>query len=82
MNQIKPQLMHLKKFSYGKQIIAIEKLIFDGDTDPNLSASSQSSALPSTNASTVEGPVTSPHVQIMKPTFTIDPPTAGPSTSV
>ena len=81
VNQIKPQLMHLKKFSYGKQIIAIEKLIFDGDTDLNLSASSQSSTLPSTNASTVEGPVTPPRVQIMKPTFTIDPPSTEPFTS-
>jgi mRNA-binding protein PUF3 len=67
VNQIKPQLSQLKKFSYGKQILAIEKLIFEGDADPNLSASSQSSTLPSTNASTVEGPVTPPHIQIHQP---------------
>lgn len=66
VNQIKPQLGHLKKFSYGKQIIAIEKLIFDGDNDANLSTSSQSSSLPSTNASTVEGPTTPPHLHAAK----------------
>lgn len=29
VEQIKPLLSQLKKFSYGKQIVAIEKLIFD-----------------------------------------------------
>ncbi|ODH45354.1 hypothetical protein ACO22_00078 [Paracoccidioides brasiliensis] len=29
VSQIEPQLIHLKKFSYGKQIVAIEKLIYD-----------------------------------------------------
>ncbi|OJJ43807.1 hypothetical protein ASPZODRAFT_145747 [Penicilliopsis zonata CBS 506.65] len=29
IDQIKPMLSQLKKFSYGKQIVAIEKLIFD-----------------------------------------------------
>jgi mRNA-binding protein PUF3 len=29
IDQIKPLLSQLKKFSYGKQIVAIEKLIFD-----------------------------------------------------
>ena len=29
IEQIKPLLSQLKKFSYGKQIVAIEKLIFD-----------------------------------------------------
>lgn len=29
IEQIKPMLSQLKKFSYGKQIVAIEKLIFD-----------------------------------------------------
>ena len=58
VNQIKLQLVHLKRFSYGKQIIAIEKLIFDDRPPNSLSTSSQSSTLPSTNASTVEGPIT------------------------
>lgn len=57
--QIKSQLVQLKRFSYGKQIIAIEKLIFDDQPSNSLSTSSQSSTLPSTNASTVEGPTTS-----------------------
>ena len=98
MEQIKPQLSQLKKFSYGKQIVAIEKLIFNSgsvpdstattpgsrssssshhstqsltDLDPSTGAatdvvltpaltdtqSSRGSSLPSTNNSTVEGPV-------------------------
>jgi mRNA-binding protein PUF3 len=59
VNQIKSQLVQLKRFSYGKQIIAIEKLIFDDPPSHSLSTSSQSSTLPSTNASTVEGPIVS-----------------------
>ena len=61
VNQIKSQLVQLKRFSYGKQIIAIEKLIFDDQPSNSLSTSSQSSTLPSTNASTVDGPVTYHH---------------------
>ena len=56
VEQIRPHLLHLKKFNYGKQVAAIEKLIYSNDTDSNPSASSLSSSLPSTNASTVEGP--------------------------
>jgi mRNA-binding protein PUF3 len=59
VTQIKSQLVQLKRFSYGKQIIAIEKLIFDDQPSNSLSTSSQSSTLPSTNASTVEGSITS-----------------------
>lgn len=97
VEQIKPQLSQLKKFSYGKQIVAIEKLIFISsgantatttpgsrssssshhssqsftDLDPSTGAatgvvstpaltdaqSSRGSSLPSTNTSTVDGPV-------------------------
>lgn len=32
IDQIRPLLSQLKKFSYGKQIVAIEKLIFDSAT--------------------------------------------------
>jgi mRNA-binding protein PUF3 len=32
IDQIRPLLSQLKKFSYGKQIVAIEKLIFDAAT--------------------------------------------------
>lgn len=56
VEQIRAYLLHLKKFNYGKQVAAIEKLIYSNDTESNPSASSQSSSLPSTNASTVEGP--------------------------
>ena len=56
VEQIRAHLLHLKKFNYGKQVAAIEKLIYSTDIDSNPSASSQSSSLPSTNASTVEGP--------------------------
>jgi mRNA-binding protein PUF3 len=56
VEQIRVHLLHLKKFNYGKQVAAIEKLIYNTDSDSNPSASSQSSSLPSTNASTVEGP--------------------------
>jgi hypothetical protein len=57
VEQIRAHLVHLKKFNYGKQVAAIEKLIYSTETDSNPSASSQSSSLPSTNASTVEGPI-------------------------
>ncbi|KAI9813781.1 MAG: mRNA binding protein puf3 [Pycnora praestabilis] len=84
MEQIQPQLVLLKKFSYGKQITAIEKLLYSSTTPPNPSQattppplatdtnmsaattpplltgdaqSPQSSSLPSTNTSTVDGPV-------------------------
>lgn len=81
VEQIKPQLASLKKFSYGKQITAIEKLIYTCNppfdpshptsppshldisvvpTPPLLTGDAQSprsSSLPSTNNSTVEGPV-------------------------
>lgn len=57
VEQIRAHLLQLKKFNYGKQVAAIEKLIYGTDLDSNPSASSHSSSLPSTNASTVEGPV-------------------------
>lgn len=81
VEQIKPQLASLKKFSYGKQITAIEKLIytcspqFDSSqpinvpsqldtsaapTPPLLTGDAQSprsSSQPSTNNSTVDGPI-------------------------
>lgn len=53
---VRAHLLHLKKCNYGKQVAAIEKLIYSTDTESIPSASSQSSSLPSTNASTVEGP--------------------------
>jgi mRNA-binding protein PUF3 len=81
---VKPQLGLLKRFSYGKQIAAIEKMVYHPATTPllmphNISAltpintsaaptpplltgdgqSPQSSSLPSTNASSVNGAVDS-----------------------
>lgn len=44
IDQIKPLLSQLKKYSYGKQIVAIEKLIFD----PSLPSSSALSHVTST----------------------------------
>ena len=78
VENIKPQLALLKRFSYGKQIAAIEKVIYNNPTPvphnhnnvspptsvaptpPPLTSdaqSPQSSSLPSTNNSTVDGPV-------------------------
>ena len=77
VENIKPQLALLKRFSYGKQIAAIEKVIYNNPTPmPHIQNSSpptsvaptpppltsdaqspQSSSLPSTNNSTVDGPV-------------------------
>ena len=70
-NQMKQHISHMRKMGCGaKPIAAIEKLIYDGergqerkaDSDRALSQSSAStsetsSLLPSTNASTVEGPI-------------------------
>ncbi|BDD61790.1 mRNA binding protein puf3 [Monascus purpureus] len=49
VEQIKPLLSQLKKFSYGKQIVAIEKLIFDHN-------SSSSNTLHNNNASSSTPP--------------------------
>ncbi|KAF8245074.1 ARM repeat-containing protein [Wilcoxina mikolae CBS 423.85] len=47
VEQIKPQLQALKKFTFGKQINAIEKLIFNNSAAPSQAASPPSrSALP------------------------------------
>jgi hypothetical protein len=81
VDQIKAQLVNLKKFSYGKQITAIEKLIVDNDNS-SLSTSSQSSTLPSTNASTnastVEGWITPPATQNVKITQPLEAQIAPP----
>lgn len=74
VEQIRTHLLHLKKFNYGKQVAAIEKLIYSTETESNPSASSQSSSLPSTNASTVEGPIGSvPLAEIADPEHTSTP---------
>ena len=97
---IKPQLALLKRFSYGKQIAAIEKVVYNNPmtllqlsnnsslplpissaapTPPLLAGdaqSPQSSSLPSTNASSINGIVdsrkssTSNTMEIMTPTST------------
>lgn len=41
----------LRRTSYGKQVIAIEKLLFGGNAPSTITTSSGNSALPSTNAS-------------------------------
>ena len=46
VEQIRPQLSQLKKFSYGKQIVAIEKLIFDPSTGTGASVNAASSTTP------------------------------------
>ncbi|KAJ9237598.1 hypothetical protein DTO169E5_5184 [Paecilomyces variotii] len=46
VEQIRPQLSQLKKFSYGKQIVAIEKLIFDPSTGTGPSVNAASSTTP------------------------------------
>lgn len=52
----------LRRTSYGKQVIAIEKLLFGGNGPPASSTSSRSSTLPSTSASsTGEGDGNPPH---------------------
>ncbi|KAF7717656.1 Uncharacterized protein PECH_002964 [Penicillium ucsense] len=45
VNKIKPLLSQLKKFSYGKQIVAIEKLIYD-PISPSTSLMTRSSTTP------------------------------------
>lgn len=45
VEQIKPQLQNLKKFTFGKQINAIEKLIFNNPPAPSKTTSPMSSAL-------------------------------------
>lgn len=40
VEDMKPQLIQLKKYNYGKQIAAIEKLIFTGPQQPYINPSS------------------------------------------
>jgi len=82
VDQVRPQLQLVKRFSYGKQVGAIEKLVY-GHPGSNLHISNgphqpshldtsaaptpplitedaqspQSSSVPSTNTSTVDGPI-------------------------
>ncbi|KAJ5831360.1 uncharacterized protein N7525_009613 [Penicillium rubens] len=46
IEQIKPLLSQLKKFSYGKQIVAIEKLIFDPNSPATVPLSHTTSTTP------------------------------------
>ncbi|OGE51216.1 hypothetical protein PENARI_c014G03169 [Penicillium arizonense] len=46
IDQIKPLLSQLKKFSYGKQIVAIEKLIFDPNSPATVPMSHTTSTTP------------------------------------
>ncbi|QSZ36031.1 hypothetical protein DSL72_007155 [Monilinia vaccinii-corymbosi] len=46
IDDLKPQLLALKKYNYGKQIAAIEKLIFGQDDSQNSFASSPTVATP------------------------------------
>ncbi|OQD86369.1 hypothetical protein PENANT_c008G11666 [Penicillium antarcticum] len=46
IDQIKPLLSQLKKFSYGKQIVAIEKLIFDPNSPATVPLSHTTSTTP------------------------------------
>ncbi|KAJ5972830.1 Armadillo-like helical [Penicillium vulpinum] len=48
IDQIKPLLSQLKKFSYGKQIVAIEKLIFDPNSPATGPLSNTTSTTPLT----------------------------------
>lgn len=70
-NEMRPHLARMKKLGYGaKPIAAIERVIYEGDraherqqdrdrepSQSSTSTSQSSSLLPSTNASTVEGPI-------------------------
>ena len=82
VDQVRPQLQLVKRFSYGKQVGAIEKLVY-GHPGSNIhnqnsphppanldtsaaptpplviedAQSPQSSSVPSTNTSTVDGPI-------------------------
>lgn len=51
VDQIKPLLSQLKKFSYGKQIVAIEKLIFDPTSVSNVVHGPSSTTPPNSHKS-------------------------------
>jgi mRNA-binding protein PUF3 len=50
---MKPQLLQLKKYNFGKQILAIEKLIFTGPQPPSYSMT-PSSVTPNTQTMPIE----------------------------
>ncbi|KFY27641.1 hypothetical protein V493_03381 [Pseudogymnoascus sp. VKM F-4281 (FW-2241)] len=60
IEDIKPQLVQLKKYNYGKQIAAIEKLIFVAPTGPSTSSHRQSASNASTSPSYGRGGVAPP----------------------
>ncbi|OBT71473.1 hypothetical protein VF21_09731 [Pseudogymnoascus sp. 05NY08] len=76
VEDIKPQLMQLKKYNYGKQIAAIEKLIFIAPTGPSTTSSSHrqtastASATPSygRGAAPPQGPAITLDVSSVAPT--------------
>ncbi|ELR08520.1 Protein puf3 [Pseudogymnoascus destructans] len=74
VEDIKPQLMQLKKYNYGKQIAAIEKLIFVAPTGPSTSSHRQTvstaSATPSygRGAAPPQGPAITLDVSSVAPT--------------
>ena len=65
VDQIRKQLPNLRRMTYGKQILAIEKLIFDVGRN-SVSTSSQSSLFPSstdsTSVSIADGQMTPPRL--------------------
>ncbi|KFY14193.1 hypothetical protein V492_02790 [Pseudogymnoascus sp. VKM F-4246] len=78
IEDIKPQLMQLKKYNYGKQIAAIEKLIFVAPTGPSTGlhrqSASNASATPSSygrGAAPPQGPAITVDVNSVAPTPTL-----------
>jgi mRNA-binding protein PUF3 len=76
IDEIKPLLSQLKKFSYGKQIIAIEKLIVDPNA-PTVAANS-SNTPPASHKSSPQ-PLRRSLTDIKSPVGGVAPPTPPPT---
>jgi mRNA-binding protein PUF3 len=83
IEQIKPLLTQLKKFSYGKQIIAIEKLLFELNSPPSSTSTSNANSSTTPPASHKSSPLPSrrslTELESRLPVGGVAPPTPPPT---
>ena len=69
VNEMKLCLPQLKRTSYGKQVMAIEKLLFGVNNSVSANIANRSSTLPATNSGNVDIMGTPPQLHISQHTF-------------
>lgn len=83
VEQIQPMLTQLKKFSYGKQIVAIEKLLFELNSAPTSTSTSNANSSTTPPASHKSSPLPSrrslTELETRLPVGGVAPPTPPPT---